>query len=255
MGGERCILNPNLAAVYQIGLAAERSALILFARESRDWGKFVAVFHGFFDESGKYHQHNVVSFSGFLATYERWVKLQTKWENALRRHQLDCFHFTEHHNRPDVVRDFISILKRYGDQGISVSIDVKAFTALNENLKKALGGRNAHYLAFKFAVLYLIERTRKGDILTFTVDEDEETTKESFRWYKSLKAPDSLQGKIAKERLVSFCVADDEAFPQLQAADLLAALGRGQSEFKVTGTPCKYQEVFNYSKSRKGKPA
>jgi len=206
----------------------------------------MAVFHGFFDESGKYHQHSVVSFSGFLATYKQWGKLQEKWENALRRHGLDSFHFTEHHNRTEVVRDFIQIVKKYGDQGISVSVDVKAFNALNERLKKSLGGKNAHYLAFKLVVLYLISKTRHGDIFTFTVDEDEETTKESLRWYKALKLPDDPEARIAKARLVSFCVADDEAFPQLQAADLLAALGRDQADLRITGTPAKYQSFFDY---------
>ena len=76
-----------------------------FLREAPYWGKFMAVLHGFFDESGKYHQHDVVTFSGFLATYKQWTKLQEKWENALRRHSLDYFHFTRHHNKPDASVD------------------------------------------------------------------------------------------------------------------------------------------------------
>ena len=218
----------------------------MFERESRDWGKSMSVLHGFFDESGKYHQHDVVGFSGFLATSKQWRDFEQRWEQRLRHHGgIDSFHFSEHCGRTELVDDLILVMKRYGDLGVSVAVDVKQYNTLPQALKEKLGGNNAHHLAFKFAVLYLLKHVGLGKVLTFTCDEDEETTKESFRWYKDLKRTNLT----AKTRLVSFCIADDEAFPQLQAADLFAAISRNEAESKLYGTPNKYAAYFERLKT------
>jgi hypothetical protein len=200
-----------------------------------------AMFHGFFDESGKAHQHQVVVFSGFVTTWKWWVQLEEEWERLLRQFSLNAVHFSKLRKRTSVLKHFIAVMRRHIEFGISVAIKVDDFRSLPEAMQKALGG-DPHYLAFKMVVIAMVNRvlTEEGSSLSFTQDEDEQTTAHCFDWYKDIKR--QMPGFAAK--LASFAVADDHFFPQLQAADVFAALSRADAESQLLGLENEYGELF-----------
>jgi hypothetical protein len=126
--------------------------------------------------------------------------------------------------------------------GLSIAVKVDAFNSLPDHLKRELGG-DPHYLAFKCVVLAMMTRMttiEPGSTINFTCDEDENTTRHCFEWYKQIKR----EREDVRSKLVSFCIADDTHFPQLQAADLFAAINRAEAEAHFFGRDYAFRELF-----------
>ena len=211
----------------------------------RDWNRFMATLYGYFDESGKSHEQEVVVFSGFVTTWRHWENLGEEWKRLLRVHGLKALHFTEQKRRTSILKKFINVIKSEVEYGISYSVKVDGFNALPEILREKIGG-DPHYLAFKMVVFKIIGRMAQdpGSILNFTCDEDEATTLQCYRWYKEIKRDRADM----REKLASFCVADDRHFPQLQASDLFAALNRAEAERRMLGASGDVQDLFDFLK-------
>jgi hypothetical protein len=92
-------------------------------------------------------------------------------------------------------------------------------------------------------VIALVRRViiEDGARLTFTQDEDEKTTAHCFDWYKKIKR----QMPDFQTKLVSFAVADDKYFPQLQASDIFAGLFRAQAETEYLGIEQAHRELID----------
>ncbi len=120
-------------------------------------------------------------------------------------------------------------------------MDVKSFSALPDHLKRELGA-DPYYLAFKCVISYLVEYRvmRAGHTLSFTCDEDQATAPECYDWYKKLKSSD----EGARKKLISFCVADDEHYCALQAADLFAAITRKEAEAQAFGVSNELEDLL-----------
>jgi hypothetical protein len=203
----------------------------------------MAVLYGYFDESGKAHQHKVVVFSGFVTTYDWWESLGDEWKRLLRQYNLPALHFKSEKKRTSMLKKFIDVIRTQVEYGVTVAVKVDAFDALPVALKKEIGG-DAHYLAFKSVVFAIVNRMamEPGSTINFTCDEDEATTLKCYKWYKQIKSQEATM----RSKLVSFCVADDEHFPQLQAADVFAALTRAEAERQLLGVTSEMQTLFEH---------
>jgi hypothetical protein len=201
----------------------------------------MVALHGFFDESGKGHEHPVVVFSGFVATASAWERLCEDWEVLLRRYKIARLHFTEHKRETEMINQFIKVITRNVETGVSVAVDVNAFKKLPESLRGQIGN-DPYYIAFKCVVLDLINRVCSvpGASLSFTCDEDENTTSICLDWYRKLKKEES----DAHSRLASFCVASDAHYPQLQAADLFAGVNRPEATHRLLRYENRYMGFF-----------
>jgi hypothetical protein len=182
-------------------------------------------------------------FSGFVATWKKWESLDADWQRLLRQNNIRALHFKDHRARHSMLKKFINLVKSEIEYGISVAVKVEDFDAMPSHIKALVGG-DAFYLAFKCVVLRIVKNvmTEPGSILSFTCDEDQETVLPCYRWYKQIK----MQMEDVRTKLVSFCVADDAYFSQLQAADLMAALTRCEAERKMMGTTSDVQPLFDH---------
>jgi hypothetical protein len=202
----------------------------------------MAMFYGYFDESGKSHQHPVVVVSGFVSTYKNWDSVGDEWREMLRRHGMSSLHFAQDKRDAARVEDFIRVIKPRIEVGLTVAVHVEAFNAIPRALKKQLGG-DPYHMAFRSVVLHLLSYLHQGDpqnTLNITCDEEQSTNVDCLKWYLSLKGSDAR----ARKHLSGFGVADDKYYPQLQAADFLAGLFRAEAEFKVLGTDYHFRSIF-----------
>jgi len=201
----------------------------------------MAALYAYFDESGKSHQHDVVTFSGFISTWDRWQSLGEEWRRILRQCNIPALKFSEHKRRTSVMKKFIHVMRTEIEFGLSVSVKVEAFESLPDHLKTDLGG-DPHHMAFRTVLMAMIRRmtAEPGTVINFTCDEDESTTLNCYKWYKEFKR----EYDEAREKLVSFCVADDVYLPQLQAADVFAGLSRAEAELRLLGRSYDFGELF-----------
>jgi len=206
----------------------------------------MASLYGYFDESGKSHDHDVVVFSGFVATHDAWEDLSDEWRRLLLQSNLSELHFKQQKHRTSLLKKFIRAIKLHIEFGISVAVKVSAFEALPEEIKIGIGGpkRDPHYLAFKMVLFAIVRKMIRepGSTINFVCDEDEGTTMFCYHSYKLIKR----QFKDMREQLVSFSVADDKHFPQLQASDLMAALTRLKAESALLNKEDPALGLFDY---------
>jgi hypothetical protein len=204
---------------------------------------FMAVLYAYFDESGKDHEHEIIVFSGFLTTWKAWEGLNEEWNRLLREKNLTAIHFKEHKGRTSLMMKCLRAIKTNVEYGISISVNVADFNALPDYVKKEVGG-TAGYFAFRSAVLAMTRHARAGDgnVIHFTCDEDEATTKDCYDWYLDVKR--SLPNM--RKCLASFCVADDMFLPQLQASDVFAGLVRHEANRQFLGDESSTKDLFDY---------
>jgi uncharacterized protein DUF3800 len=102
---------------------------------------FVAHLFAYFDESGKYKDHPVITFSGFVAGFQQWQNFQDKWNGLLREYKIDAVHTSKaiRYSRPygnmkacrtaeDRAKDILPFIReiREGiELGIYFAVDVK----------------------------------------------------------------------------------------------------------------------------------
>jgi hypothetical protein len=56
---------------------------------------FMGILHSFFDESGKFKDHQVVAFCGFGASQSQLLKFDEQWNNQLRRTGMTAMHWVK----------------------------------------------------------------------------------------------------------------------------------------------------------------
>jgi hypothetical protein len=219
----------------------------------------MAILSSYWDESGKFKDHKVISFCGLCASSSKLEKFEENWKELLRRNDLSRLKVSDalnaHHQlspiipaqtvreRIDALKPFVSCLIQWFELGVAVGIGVEAFQRTAEHLKKRIsGGKNPFYLAFKTALILFADYRKADDSIVIVFDDDEETAKHCLNLYRKMKIEDtSLRSVFA-----SITFADDQAFLPLQAADLLAGLVRLQCDFEFSGTPYDYQPLFEY---------
>jgi hypothetical protein len=225
----------------------------------------MGILHSFFDESGKFQDHEVVASCGFGASESQLRDFDKQWDNQLRRIGMDALHWVKARRNgktlgsnigPQTLKERINELKPFADCindylgiGISCVFEVTGYTSFAQESKQLLGGvDNPFYIQFLRTVLLLAEYAKPDENVAMTCDEDEETAWNSYRLYRRVKELDPRAGK----RLKAITFADDENFPALQAADMLSFLCREQAQLQWHGIHYEYEEFFRYLTDERG---
>src|SRR5580692_2171066 len=225
----------------------------------------MGTLHSFFDESGKFQDHQVVAFCGFGASELQLRDFDKQWKNQLHRCGMYALHWVKARRcgkelgsnvGPQTLQDRINDLKPFADcvndnlgVGIACVFEVTGYTSFAKESKDLLGGStNPFYVQFLRTVTLLAEFARPEESITMMCDEDEETAWNCYRLYKRVKELDPKTGR----RLAAIAFADDIHFPAFQAADMLSFLCREQAKLQWYGEPYEYQEFFRYLTNPRG---
>jgi hypothetical protein len=119
----------------------------------------------------------------------------------------------------------------------SVPAETKTFKALSSEARKKL--RSLHELAFEVCLDGIYSEVKENDKL-FIVSDDEE--KEAPDMYRLLRRYKVRSPQVA-ERITAICFADDRYWAPLQAADLIAFVGRREREQKPATPSVLYAVV------------
>jgi hypothetical protein len=218
---------------------------------------FVASILGYFDESGKFKDQNIVSFAGYAAGWSALESFDKEWEYLLRRHGLKHLTMKEalNHRKPlsgrvaaigakertTVLMNFAECILKHFELGVSVSVDVVAFAALPSASSKILG-KNPHYLAFSRTLGELKRYFSDDSKIAVICDDEDEYSVECYKLYRKTK----LNDPGSRDKFTAISFADDTDHVPLQAADMLASLTRLETGRELLGTPYDYQSLTTY---------
>ncbi|MGA9510145.1 MAG: DUF3800 domain-containing protein [Candidatus Sulfotelmatobacter sp.] len=211
----------------------------------------------FFDESGKFKDHKVVSIGGVAAYAEQVAEFSREWGHLLWANGLKEFTAKQAFNarrplsekntdtgidrRIEAVLPFVGCIRKYLQVIVAASFDVHVFKKLPQHYF-AFFGNDQVYTAFARCILQVLEFTPDDDRVSLIFDEDEETVVPFYRLYKQVKKkwPEAKQ-KLAA---ISFADDDDKVLFGLQASDLVASLIRLEMTRKWKRAKYDYSPLF-----------
>lgn len=234
-----------------------------FTRET-----YMGILHSFFDESGKFKDHQVVAFCGFGATRAQLKDFDEQWEKQLRRTGMNALHWVKARRYgkalsrkigPQTLKDRMNELKPFADCindhlgiGIACAFEVKGYTSFKQRSKELLGGSdNPFYIQFLRTMLLLVDYAKPEERISLTCDEDEETAWNCYQLYRRVKELKPNAGR----KLIALTFANDLHFPALQAADMLSFLCREHAHARFYKTPYEYYDFFKYLTDPRGSSA
>lgn len=215
----------------------------------------MASFYGYFDESGKYKDHKVVSFCGLCASISRSTALDQDWNYWLRHFGLSALTMKRALNhrvnlstrvahkginaRTNVLLNFVECIMKHAELIIGIAIDVPAFEWLSPETKRLLG-KDPQYMAFSRAISDMTKYIPNGSHGSIICDDEEQFGVHSFKLYCKLRRhPKALWGK-----LTSISFANDDAYPMLQAADMISSITRLEARRRYMGETYEYEQLF-----------
>jgi len=220
---------------------------------------FMGIIAAYFDESGKQHDHPVVTFCGVCAPLSKIRHFQHDWEGLLRHYKLEEFHMAEAANptkslsaklpsqslseRVQALKPWADCINEHLELGLIQAWDVQGFNSLSKRAKKGLGDPNdPYYTAFARGLLHLAGHVQGDDQISLICDDDAETAINCYAHYRAIR---NVHEDIRK-KAVSLAFADSGAFPAIQAADMAAWLTRRQARFEFFGDAFPMRELFEY---------
>jgi len=128
--------------------------------------------YGYFDESGKFQDHRVISFCGLADDEDQWDRLNEEWVHLLRSNGIASLHMSEgllnfkrglsakspalgKDARIKVLVKFIRAIKKHIGFAVPVAVDADAFMNLPQHYRDALG-QDPHYFAFEAAMAAMV---------------------------------------------------------------------------------------------------
>jgi hypothetical protein len=221
---------------------------------------FMAILYGYFDESGKQSDHPVVSFTGVCAVESKIPAFNDAWNVLLRQYGIRSLHMMKAarlkekvgdrmrrgqtvKERIEALKPFADCINKYLEYGFIQAWDVKGFQAMSESARKKLGSvDDPYYLAFARGIAELIDYVHDDDKIALVCDDDKTTAWDCYRHYRGMQAADVE----IRRKIVSLGFADDEYFPALQAADMLAYLSRLEAKRRFYGDRYDFPALFDY---------
>ena len=121
--------------------------------------------------------------------------------------------------------------------------DVSGFQSLSKNVRAALGSpTDPYFVGFARGILELVHYVLQYDKIRIVCDHDLETSWDCYKHYNGVRRAHDL----IRRQTVSLSFADDEYFPALQAADMLAYLARLEARRQFYGTKYSYKPLLDY---------
>jgi len=205
--------------------------------------EWMAVFHIYADASGKLSNSAYTSFCGYVAQVSEWARFTSEWENCRFKWQVPPLHMsaimhpdedavwgkvkarwgTEWEAKRDaMLEDFAGTVRRADIVCVGAVVDAAHFRKLafaDPDFAKLF--KDTMYLALHKLVTQGIEKTEvvdKHSPISLVLDDDPEY---SMMCYGLLQAMKRDVPKV-KERIHGIAFVDDESFPGVQAADVIA---------------------------------
>jgi len=226
----------------------------------------MAILYAYFDESGKKGDHPVVTFTGVCLSQSRLQAFDDAWNELLRRYGIKSLHMArasrlkEAHGplmlrhqsvdeRIDALIPFSDCINAHFEIGLLQALDIKGFNSLTAEAKKGLGSPDdPYYLAFTRGLLEITEYVQDSDKISLVCDDDIQTAWDCYRHYRGIRRVHT--GIDSKVVAISF--ADDECFPALQAADMVAFLSRLEAKRRFYDDYNMYLRLFNHTFKQRG---
>jgi hypothetical protein len=225
----------------------------------------MGIFQTFFDESGKFGDHKVISLCGFGSKPSALKKFDEDWESQLRRTGMTALHMVDacrinKRLSPSIgaqtLKDRINELKPFADcvnnhleLGVANVFEVEGYTSFSVRSKKVLGGtEDPFYIQFLRTMQLVVDYVTTGERISITCDEDDNTAWHCYRLYTRVKKVHRAAGRA----MVAITFANDEYYPALQAADMLSFLCRLQAYGQFYGTDYAFHPLFTYLTKPRG---
>jgi hypothetical protein len=226
----------------------------------------MAVFSGYFDESGKKGDHPVVAFAGVCAGQSKLLEFEDAWKTLLRQYGMRSLHMARAsrikekicdrmprhqpiRERTEALMPFADCINKHLEIGLIQAIDVEGFNSLSETARKKLGSPDdPYYVAFVRATLELVKYAHGDDRISIICDYDQETAFDCHRHYMGVR---KARAEV-RQKIISLSFADDEYFPALQAADMVVFLTRLEAKSRFHGTRYDFRNLYDHLTTEKG---
>jgi hypothetical protein len=208
---------------------------------------FLAFVQCYVDESGKFHDHQILSLCGFAGTTDQVETLDSGWRSLLRSNGMKSLHMKKAarfsqdlgtrnkarglENRKTALISFVECARDNMEVAVHVGVDIVAFKSLPADAQAVLGG-DAYYLAFQHLLWELLHYYGPSGQVSLVCDDEQYYGQRCHAILAKLKA----KYKEYQKGIVSISFADDEVFTALQAADLFAYLVRKEAEVQLRGS-------------------
>jgi len=211
--------------------------------EPVDFGELMAHFYIYADESGKLAKSDIVSFCGYVGHASECERTSFEWTNCRFGWQIPPVHMRFVMNperdktgewlevknrwgaqwedrRNEMLRGFASVLLSSNMVAVGASVDAQYFRAMpNSSWKQKL--RDPVFLAF-FTLLMdaldKVDRISKTLSVSIIVDNDPEHGKDYYELLEGLK----ITFPRVRERISAITFGNDDDYPALQMADMIA---------------------------------
>jgi hypothetical protein len=226
----------------------------------------MAMFHAYFDESGKKSDHPVVTFSGVCVMQSKLDAFDAAWNTLLHQYGLRSLHMarasrlSEKHGdkmprhqsadqRMDTLLPFADCINEHLEMGLIQAWDVAGFNALSAEAKRGIGSPDdPYYIAFSRGLTELDDYTQPDDRISLICDDDVMTALDCHRHYRGMG---NAYPKL-RQKMVALTFANDEYFPALQAADMVAFLSRLEAKAQFYGDRYSFRRLFDYLRRERG---
>lgn len=215
------------------------AAMRSMAKIQNDAETSMATYAEYFDESGKLADSRVVVFAGAFASLDDWEAMSRQWRRELRRARVshvsmkEAIHgrgpFAEWKNSREKERDELlltlaDIAQRKIQFSVSSPSNTETFKQLAPVLQQSL--KNPQYCAFEACIRGIIERMQEhpNDRVHLCCDASEEYSELCLSLYLKLRRNNAL----VRHHCSAIMFGEDEDFPPLQVADMLAYCRREQ---------------------------
>jgi hypothetical protein len=218
----------------------------------------MAIIQAYFDESGKHKEHPVVTFCGVCVSQSKLDQFDDAWNSLLQQYGLRSLHMVnamKHkklsptvpastpEERIQVMKPFADCINTKLEYGLIQAYDVNGFNALPKGIRAGLGSpTDPYFVAFARGLLALNDYVHADDKISIVCDHDLETAWDCFRHYNGIRRAHDL----IRKQTISLSFADDEYFPALQAADMIAYLARLEAKRQFYKTPYSYKPLLDY---------
>lgn len=224
------------------------------------------LLHTCLDETGKW-KDPTVSFAGWISDSPRWHAFSQEWFALLEEfpgvrgiHMSDLMMrggevkyqehvFSEDPTREKLVNKCVDVINKHTLAVVACGVDCNAYRRLLSCPSRKQIGKDAHVFVFRRVMKHIADtlNTIQWPYATGLIFHDNrEYGKECYEHYSNSREMNSSWRKV----FGSISFADDELYPPLQAADMLAWFLRKKNEQSYDG---KFDKTIK--RLLKGKPA
>jgi hypothetical protein len=220
----------------------------------------MAVIYFYCDESGKHKAQPVINVTGVGVSKDRHEKFDREWEALLRSYEIPELHMSRiadltqrvGHMMPsnqsidarmDALLPFADCINQTMEYGLVQAWDVKGYAHLTLDVKRVLGGANdPYFMAFVRGALEIVDHVGEKDRVVIVCDDDLATAWDTYLHYRAVR---DAHPEFRK-KTVGITFADSEHFPALQAADMVAFLGRLQARSEFYSVANDWKRLYEY---------